>query len=83
MSLMGRILNGLSHPIANGPGLGYYCRSFANPPPDPLKRTPITDQLVTRIRSLDRYTILRRRLKNRDSCSSRRWEQYFTLDAVR
>lgn len=53
MSLMGRILNGLGHPIDDGPGLGYHWRSLDNAPPDPLKRKPITDQLVTGIRSLD------------------------------
>lgn len=54
--LLGRILDGLGHPLdegIKGPLTPEESYSVINPPPDPLKRSLITEPLATGIRAID------------------------------
>lgn len=52
--MLGRVLNGLGHPIDGGGPLGLVERApLSAQPPDPLRRQPVTQPFATGIRALD------------------------------
>ncbi|MCF7802840.1 MAG: flagellar protein export ATPase FliI [Candidatus Marinimicrobia bacterium] len=54
--LLGRVLNGLGHPIdGKGPIIGSAMQPIHNDPPEPLDRTRITKPLLTGIRAIDMF----------------------------
>jgi flagellum-specific ATP synthase len=54
MGLLGRVLDGLGHPIDEaGPLVAEGMRSASGVPPEPLKRARISEPLATGIRSID------------------------------
>jgi flagellum-specific ATP synthase len=54
MPLLGRVLDGLGHPLDSGPSVeGLEFASTNNAPPPPLSRPPIHEPLVTGVRVID------------------------------
>jgi ATP synthase in type III secretion protein N len=51
--LLGRVVDGLGAPIDGQGPLRGRPRSFAHPPPDPMRRRPITRPLVTGVSAID------------------------------
>jgi flagellum-specific ATP synthase len=51
--LLGRVLDGLGHPIDSHPLTARDRRAIEGSPPDPLQRTRITDQVSLGVRALD------------------------------